>query len=240
MSREVEKSGSQGDRQAPSQYSLPYGWVGWWPVRVIRRCRFAGATGPSSASGCVASPLRARTHPARPGDLRGDAHEYGGHAAHSLGTRQAGDRIVVTAARDFFFRRSRPGFGPFVALAFGAVPIDRTVRHADHLTTRLRGYVLDFSLVIYPQGTIPGPWEDERRLRRGVALLDERGGLPGRSGAYYRRSGIIARRCPLAPTRIGVHYFPSANFACECGKYPGVRQPINALSFPRNNVITAL
>jgi 1-acyl-sn-glycerol-3-phosphate acyltransferase len=87
----------------------------------------------------------------------------------ALGERA--DRTVVTAARDYFFRRSRPGFGPLVALAFGAVPIERTGSPRRSLTDALTWLRNGFSLVIYPQGTIPAHTEDERRLRRGVALL---------------------------------------------------------------------
>jgi 1-acyl-sn-glycerol-3-phosphate acyltransferase len=95
-----------------------------------------------------------------------------------------GDRVVVTAARDFFFRRSRPGFGPFVALAFGAVPIDRTGSPRQSLNDAITWLRSGFSVVIYPQGTIPGHAEDERRLHRGVALL-------------ARQS-----HCPVVPVRI--------------------------------------
>lgn len=95
-----------------------------------------------------------------------------------------GDRVVVTAARDFFFRRSRPGFGPLVAFAFAAIPIDRTgpARQSlsDSITWLRRGY----SLVIYPQGAIPARAEDERRLQRGVALLAR------------------TAKCPVVPVRI--------------------------------------
>jgi 1-acyl-sn-glycerol-3-phosphate acyltransferase len=100
----------------------------------------------------------------------------------AVGTRR--NRLVVTAARDFFFRRNRPGFGPFVALMFGAVPIDRTGsprRSLHDARTWLRS---GFSLVIYPQGTIPGPTEDETRLHRGVALLAKHA------------------ECPVVPVRI--------------------------------------
>ena len=95
-----------------------------------------------------------------------------------------GDRIVVTAARDFFFRRSRPGFGAFVALAFGAVPIDRTANPRQSLYDAITWLRSDFSVAIYPQGMIPGRAEDEKRLHRGVAVL-------------ARQS-----RCPVVPVRI--------------------------------------
>jgi 1-acyl-sn-glycerol-3-phosphate acyltransferase len=95
-----------------------------------------------------------------------------------------GDRLVVTAARDFFFRRNRPAFGPFVALVFGAVPIDRTGSPRRSLHDAITWLRSDFSLVIYPQGTIPGPMDDETRLQRGVALLAKHA------------------ECPVVPVRI--------------------------------------
>jgi 1-acyl-sn-glycerol-3-phosphate acyltransferase len=87
----------------------------------------------------------------------------------ALGRRA--DRTVVTAARDFFFRRSRPGFGPLVALAFGAVPIERTGSPRASLNDAITWLRNGFSLVIYPQGEISADSAAERRLRRGVALL---------------------------------------------------------------------
>jgi 1-acyl-sn-glycerol-3-phosphate acyltransferase len=113
----------------------------------------------------------------------------------ALGKRA--DRTVVTAARDYFFPRSRPGFGPLVALAFGAVPIDRTGSPRQSLhdaTTWLRS---GFSLVIYPQGMISGTAEDAKRLHRGVALL-----------ARETRCAVIPVRIVGASTLLpaGVHW----------------------------------
>jgi 1-acyl-sn-glycerol-3-phosphate acyltransferase len=164
---------------------LPYRWVGWWPVRLARRflvsCvyrlilapwmrRFTVAGAHSIPSGPV---IYAATHTSMadtPLILR------------ALGRR--GDRVVVTAARDFFFRRSRVGFGPLVALAFAAVPIDRTGSPRQSLNDALTWLRRDFSLVIYPQGVIPARAEDEKRLRRGTALLAR------------------AAKCPVVPVRI--------------------------------------
>jgi len=100
----------------------------------------------------------------------------------AVGARR--NRLVVTAARDYFFRRSRPGFGPFVALAFGAVPVDRTGSPRQSLSDAITWLRRSFFLVIYPQGTIPGNAEDEMRFRRGVALLAKQ------------------TRCPVVPVRI--------------------------------------
>ncbi|HEY7908328.1 MAG TPA: 1-acyl-sn-glycerol-3-phosphate acyltransferase, partial [Thermomicrobiales bacterium] len=106
---------------------MPYRWVRWWSVRLLRRFltayfyrlllapwmrRFVVAGIANIPPGPV---IYAATHTSM-ADTPLILRALGGH----------GDRIVVTAARDFFFRRSRPGFGPFVALVFGAVPIDRT------------------------------------------------------------------------------------------------------------------
>jgi 1-acyl-sn-glycerol-3-phosphate acyltransferase len=168
----------------PRSGALPYHWVGWWPVRLLRRFlaaylyrlllapwlrRFAVEGRATIPPGPVIYAAMHTSMADTPLILR------------ALGGR--GDRVVVTAARDFFFRRARPGFGPFVALAFGAVPIDRTGsprRSLDDAITWLRS---GFSVVIYPQGTIPGR-ADEGRLHRGVALL-------------ARQS-----RCPVVPVRI--------------------------------------
>lgn len=151
---------------------LPYRWVGWWPVRAVRRfltsCLYPLLLAPwlrrFAVEGTAHIPpgpvIFAATHTSMadtPLILR------------ALGRR--GDRIVVTAARDFFFRRARPGFGPFVAVAFGAVPIDRTGSPRQSLNDAVTWLRSGFSVVIYPQGTIPGRAEDEKRLHRGVALL---------------------------------------------------------------------
>jgi 1-acyl-sn-glycerol-3-phosphate acyltransferase len=71
-----------------------------------------------------------------------------------------------------------------VALAFGAVPIDRTGAPRRSLNDAITWLRSGFSVVIYPQGTIPGHAEDEKRLHRGVALL-------------ARQS-----HCPVVPVRI--------------------------------------
>jgi 1-acyl-sn-glycerol-3-phosphate acyltransferase len=94
----------------------------------------------------------------------------------AVGARR--NRLVVTAARDYFFQHNRPGFGPFVALVFAAVPIDRTGSPRQSLDNAITWLRRDFSVVIYPQGMIPSHAEDETRLHRGVALLAKRSGCP--------------------------------------------------------------
>lgn len=164
---------------------LPYRWVGWWPVRLLRRfltaCFYRLLLAPWMRDFAVTGQeyippgpvIYAATHTSM-ADTPLILRALGGH----------GDRIVVTAARDFFFRHSRPGFGPFVALAFGAVPIDRTGNPRQSLNDAITWLRSGFSIVIYPQGTIPGHAEDERRLHRGVALL------------------AWQARCPVVPVRI--------------------------------------
>jgi 1-acyl-sn-glycerol-3-phosphate acyltransferase len=169
----------------PRSRVLPYRWVGWWPVRLVRRFlaaylyrlllapwmrRFIVAGRATIPPGPV---IYAATHTSM-ADTPLILRALGGH----------GDRVVVTAARDFFFRRARPVFGPFVALAFGAVPIDRTGSPRQSLNDAITWLRSGFSVVIYPQGTIPGHAEDEKRLHRGVALL-------------ARQS-----HCPVVPVRI--------------------------------------
>ena len=169
----------------PRDRPLPYRWVGWWPVRLLRRFltaylyrlllapwmrHFAVEGAAHIPPGPV---IYAATHTSM-ADTPLILRALGGH----------GDRVVVTAARDFFFRRSRPGFGPFVALIFGAVPIDRTGSPRQSLNDAITWLRSGYSLVIYPQGTIPDRAEDERRLHRGVALLARQA------------------RCPVVPVRI--------------------------------------
>jgi 1-acyl-sn-glycerol-3-phosphate acyltransferase len=169
----------------PRSGALPYHWVGWWPVRLLRRFlaaylyrlllapwlrRFAVEGRATIPPGPVIYAAMHTSMADTPLILR------------ALGGR--GDRVVVTAARDFFFRRARPGFGPFVALAFGAVPIDRTGPARQSLNNAITWLRSGYSVVIYPQGTIPGHAGDERRLHRGVALLAR------------------LARCPVVPVRI--------------------------------------
>lgn len=201
---------------------LPYRWVGWWPVRLARRVLVS----------CMYRPIIDIWM--RQFVVEGVAHVPPGPviyaATHTsmadtplilraLGRR--GDRVVVTAARDFFFRRSRPGFGPLVALAFAAVPIDRTGHPRRSLNDAITWLRSGFSVVIYPQGAIPARAEDETRLHRGVALLARQA------------------HCPVVPVRIigaarllpaGVHWprraavrvtflppiFSNSNESAEC------------------------
>ncbi len=157
---------------------LPYRWVGWWPVRRLRQGLIV----------CYFLFLRIWM---RRLIVEGREHIPPGPVIYAaMHTSMADtplilwavgrrvDRLVVTAARDFFFRRNRPGFGPFVALLFAAVPIDRTGSPRRSLYDAITWLRHGFSIVIYPQGTIPGHAEDETRLHRGVALLAKHGQYP--------------------------------------------------------------
>ncbi|MHB8647864.1 MAG: lysophospholipid acyltransferase family protein [Thermomicrobiales bacterium] len=164
---------------------LPYRWVGWWPTRVLRRALVVWGYYPFMRLWIRRLMVEGRERIPPGPVIYAAAHTSMADTPlilWAVGTRR--DRLVVTAARDYFFRRNRPGFGPFVALAFGAIPIDRTGsprQSLDDARTWLRS---GFSLVIYPQGEIPGPAEDERPLHRGVALLAKEA------------------RCPVVPVRI--------------------------------------
>ncbi len=94
----------------------------------------------------------------------------------ALGRRA--DRLVVTAARDYFFRRSRPGFGALVGVAFGAIPIDRIGFASRSLRDAEAWLDAGFSVALYPHGTIPANDVEARQIRRGVALLARRSAIP--------------------------------------------------------------
>jgi len=164
---------------------LPYRWVGWWPVRLLRSILVVCCYYPFIRIWVRRLVVEGREH-IPPGPVI-YAAEHTSMADTPLilwavGTRR--NRLVVTAARDFFFRRNRPGFGPFVALVFGAIPIDRTGSPRQSLYDAITWLRSDFSVVIYPQGMIPGHAADETRLHRGVALLAKQ------------------TNCPVVPVRI--------------------------------------
>lgn len=158
---------------------LPYRWVGWWPVRLVRRTLVV----------CFYYPvlriwMRRLTVEGREQIPSGPVIYAATHTSMAdtplilwaVGARR--DRLVVTAARDFFFRRNRLGFGPFVALVFGAIPIDRTGSPRQSLHDAMTWLRSGFSVLVYPQGTIPDPAEDGTHLHRGVALLAKQTDCP--------------------------------------------------------------
>lgn len=159
--------------------SLPYRWVGWWPICLVR----------SALVACCYYPvlriwMRRLIIEGRERIPPGPVIYAATHTSMAdtplilwaVGARR--NRLVVTAARDFFFRRNRPGFGPFVALVFGAIPIDRIGSPRQSLKDAITWLRSGFSVLIYPQGTIPGYAEDETRLHRGVALLAKQTDCP--------------------------------------------------------------
>ena len=158
---------------------LPYRWVGWWPLRLLRSILVVCGYYPFMRLWVRRLVVEGREHIPPGPVIYAATHTSMADTPlilWAVGARRK--RLVVTAARDYFFRRNRPGFGPFVALVFAAIPIDRTGsprRSLDDAITWLR---CGFSVVIYPQGMIPDPAEDETGLHRGVALLAKWSGCP--------------------------------------------------------------
>jgi 1-acyl-sn-glycerol-3-phosphate acyltransferase len=158
---------------------LPYRWAGWWPVRLLRNGLVAYGYYPFVRIWVRRLVVEGREHIPSGPVIYAATHTSMADTPlilWAVGARR--DRLVITAARDFFFRRDRPGFGPFAALVFAAVPIDRTGSPRRSLNDAITWLRRGFSIVIYPQGTIPGHAEDETRLQRGVALLAKRSGCP--------------------------------------------------------------
>ncbi len=164
---------------------LPYRWVGWWPIRLVRRALVVCFYYPMLRIWIRRLVVEGREHIPPGPVIYAAVHTSMADTPlilWAVGARR--NRLVVTAARDFFFRRNRPGFGPFVALVFGAIPIDRTGSSRQSLHDAITWLRSDFSVLIYPQGTIPGYAENETRLHRGVALLAKQ------------------THCPVVPVRI--------------------------------------
>ncbi len=158
---------------------LPYRWVGWWPVRLLRHALVVCCYYPVLRLWVRRLVVEGRERIPPGPVIYGATHTSMADTPlilWAVGGRR--NRLVVTAARDFFFRRNRPGFGPFVGLVFAAVPIDRAGSPRRSLNDAITWLRSDFSLLIYPQGEIPGPAKDERRLHRGVALLAKQSGCP--------------------------------------------------------------
>ncbi len=164
---------------------LPYRWIGWWPVRLVRRALVVCFYYPVLRIWIRRLVVEGREHIPPGPVIYAAVHTSMADTPlilWAIGAHR--DRLVVTAARDYFFRSDRPGFGPFVALVFGAVPIDRTGSPRQSLRDAITWLRRGFSLVIYPQGTIPDREQGQTRLHRGVALLAKE------------------VRCPIVPVRI--------------------------------------
>lgn len=201
-------------------------WVGWWPFRVVRRlitvylCRVVLrpwlrrviVTGRETVPpGPV---IFAATHTSMT-DTPLVLWALGGRA----------DRMVVTAARDYFFHRSRPLLGVLVGVAFAAVPFDRTGFARRSLVAARAWLDKGFSLVIFPHGTIPANATEMARLHRGVAALTRLSGyavvpvrLTGAAtllppGVHWPRRAVVtvAFLPPLAP----LHGEPLAAFTAR-------------------------
>jgi len=160
--------------------------VGWWPFRLVRRlitvylCRVVlqpWLRGVVVTGREIIPPgpvIFAATHTS----MADTPLLLWALEGQRQGQRQRADRVVVTAARDFFFRRSRPLLGPLVGIAFAAVPFDRTGFARRSLTAARAWLDGGFSLVIYPHGTIPASATEAARLHRGVAALARMSGRP--------------------------------------------------------------
>lgn len=146
--------------------------MGWWPLRRLRRLLTVGVYRP-----LLGVWVREFTVTGREQIPPGPVIFAATHTSMAdtplllwaLGAR--GDRLVVTAARDYFFRRSRPLLGALVGVAFAAVPFDRVGFARRSLAAARTWLACGSSLVIYPHGTIPAHPAEAARLHRGVAVL---------------------------------------------------------------------
>jgi len=154
-------------------------WVGWWAMRRMRRLLVVALYRPLLHIWLRSFVVTGQEH-IPPGPVifaaRHTSMADTPFLLMALGRRA--DRLVVTAARDYFFRRSRPGFGALVGVAFGAVPIDRTAFARRSLRDAQAWLDAGFSLVLYPHGKIPANDAEARRVRRGVALLARQSACP--------------------------------------------------------------
>jgi 1-acyl-sn-glycerol-3-phosphate acyltransferase len=168
----MRRGGAKPCKRGRGQDSLAYRWAMRWPTRRVRRLLVRWCYRPLIRIWLRGFAVAGVEHIPPGPVIYAATHTSMADTPlllWALGARA--DRTVVTAARDYFFRRTRPGLGPLVALAFGAVPIDRTGfprRSFNDAITWLRN---GFSLLIYPEGEIPAEATQGKRLRRGVALL---------------------------------------------------------------------
>lgn len=154
-------------------------WVGWWPVRQMRLLLITVLYRPLLRIWLRSFVVADREYiPTGPVIFAAQHTSMADTPLLLLALGWRADRLVVTAARDYFFRRSRPVFGALVGLAFGAVPIDRTGFARRSLMEARAWLAAGFSVVIYPQGTIPADERDAQHMRRGVALLARQSGRP--------------------------------------------------------------
>ena len=154
-------------------------WVGWRLIRVLRRVLVVGLYHPLLRIWLSYFVVTGRENiPPGPVIFAAQHTSMADTPLLLIALGKRADRLVVTAARDYFFRRSRPGFGVLVGVAFGAVPIDRTGFARRSLTDVAAWLSAGFSVVMYPHGVIPESDVHAQRLRRGVALLARQSGCP--------------------------------------------------------------
>lgn len=160
-------------------------WVGWWPLRRIRAALTMAVYRPLLHIWLRNFVVTGKAHiPPGPVIFAAQHTSMADTPLLLMALGRRGDRLVITAARDYFFPRSRPGFGVLVGVAFAAVPIDRTGFARRSLVDVQAWLTAGFSVVIFPHGTIPTSDAERQQIRRGVVLL--------------------ARRaiCPVVPVRI--------------------------------------
>ncbi len=154
-------------------------WVGWWLIRRIRRLLVVALYRPLLRIWLRSFVVTGRENiPPGPVIFAARHTSMADTPLLLMALGRRADRLVVTAARDYFFRRSRPGFGALVGVAFGAVPIDRTGFARRSLRDTHAWLDAGFSVVLYPHGTIPANDTEARRVRRGVALLARQSACP--------------------------------------------------------------
>lgn len=154
-------------------------WVGWRLIRVVRRVLVVGLYHPLLRIWLSYFVVTGRENiPPGPVIFAAQHTSMADTPLLLIALGKRADRLVVTAARDYFFRRSRPGFGVLVGIAFGAVPIDRTGFARRSLADAAAWLSAGFSVVMYPHGVIPESDVHAQRLRRGVALLARQSGCP--------------------------------------------------------------
>lgn len=146
--------------------------MGWWPLRWLRLLFTVGVYRPLLGMWMREFTVIGREHiPPHPAIFAVTHTSMADTPLLLLSLGARGDRVVVTAARDYFFRRSRPMLGVLVGVAFAAVPFDRVGFARRSLIAAHVWLTHGFSLVIYPHGTIPGNPAEAARLQRGVAAL---------------------------------------------------------------------
>ena len=196
-------------------------WVGWRPVRMLRRVLVTGLYHPMLRIWLSSFVVTGCEHiPAGPVIFAAQHTSMADTPLLLIALGERADRLVITAARDYFFRPSRPGLGALVGLAFGAIPIDRT-GFARHTLTEISVWLsAGFSVVIYPHGTIPENDTQTLRLRRGVALLARRSGCPVVPVRFTGAAKLLPPGRALAPACSGRGDLPSSPH-CRTKPAPG-------------------